>query len=55
MDDKQTKICNRCKMEIPIDAKTCPYCRSSQTHAGAFGCLAFVCFLLILLLKSCGW
>lgn len=25
-----TKVCSECAMEIPIAAKTCPYCKSAQ-------------------------
>lgn len=25
-----TKVCPECAMEIPIAAKTCPYCKSAQ-------------------------
>jgi large conductance mechanosensitive channel len=25
-----TKVCSECAMEIPLAAKTCPYCKSAQ-------------------------
>lgn len=47
---KTTKNCKHCKMEIPIGAKVCPYCRKKQGN----GCLTgIVIFLVVILLFSC--
>lgn len=52
--NKQTyKVCKHCKMQIPVDAKTCPYCYRSQLEInqivfriiGACASVLFVAFI----------
>ena len=30
MDKQETKYCQGCQAQLPLDARTCPYCQSRQ-------------------------
>lgn len=48
--DEETKKCRKCRMDIPVDAEKCPYCRSSQKPVSGFKI-----FMWIILLALAGY
>ena len=34
MDKQQTKYCQGCQAQLPLDARKCPYCQSNQLTRG---------------------
>lgn len=44
----QNKQCKHCKMEIPKDAKVCPYCRKKQGGKGKWIIIGVVVVLILL-------
>lgn len=49
----ETKKCIKCRMDIPVDAEKCPYCRSSQKPT-SFG-KVFLWIIIIAALAYGGW
>ena len=53
LDREETKKCRKCKMDIPVDAVKCPYCRSSQKPVSVSKILLWV--LVLLAIAYGGW
>ena len=47
-EEQESKLCKHCKMEIPRDAKVCPYCRKKQGGKGKWIVLGIVVVLILL-------
>ena len=51
--EEETKRCRKCRMNIPVDAEKCPYCRSSQKLT-SFG-KVFLWIIIIAALAYGAW
>ncbi|MFR3226419.1 MAG: hypothetical protein ACLTNY_05610, partial [Blautia massiliensis (ex Durand et al. 2017)] len=46
--NQESKLCRHCRMEIPWDAKVCPYCHKKQKGKGKWIALGIVVAVILL-------